>query len=227
MLKKIILPTLLLSLSQATHADTEYKEIKQSHEELLNPYDGKTVTWTGEVTRVINNSTLEMDFDNDGDADMQVRIENARDYSGKKITVTGDITTLYTPPPLRLDDAYIAKPKKTGSTYVNPKQVAKDVLGTYPKKITHNSSTKFLMLELESNDISIRSHLYQIKSALPQLLEKLPDVDTFSFRYQQKGTDYLKYQVKRANIENINFSGMMVADLEGVADIYWILPQLR
>ncbi len=112
------------------------------------------------------------------------------------------------------------------SENATPEEVAKYFTHT-DFQVTHIPSTRYMALTHKPENIYLDGHLLDIKTLLPELLKRYPDVDRFAFLFEKEDMYFLKANFNRDQIKDVVWEQSFVGDLENYAESYWVIPTLR
>ncbi|WOD12774.1 hypothetical protein RPW65_08005 [Pseudomonas sp. NyZ704] len=108
-------------------------------------------------------------------------------------------------------------------------EVVEAVIYDAPAEAYTVSDTKYMAVLFDRDSVTRDYPLLKAKQLMPVLLERYPDVDRFFFAWRNEGTQFLKIQFDRADVQQVNWDVLMVRDgeVQSVSSMYWSVPALR
>jgi len=111
-----------------------------------------------------------------------------------------------------------------------PVEVVESATGKLPTEARIVDSTAYMSVVFQTNSMSTRGHLLDVKRAMRVLLDEYPNIDSFFFGWKHEDNPaqfYMKLNFSRAKAVNGDWLNMMVDEIPSYADDYWLIPALR
>lgn len=103
------------------------------------------------------------------------------------------------------------------------------VTHTVPAQAYAIADTRYLAVITESTSVTRDYPLLQTKNLMPVLLDRYPDIDRFFFAWSKDGSQFLKIQFERNDVQNVNWQHLRVraGEVQKYSSMYWVVPALR
>lgn len=108
-------------------------------------------------------------------------------------------------------------------------EVVEAVIHKAPAKAYTVAETRYLAVITEHANITRDYPLLKAKELMPVLLERYPEIDRFFLAWTNNGSQFLKVEFERSNVQNVRWPILSVksGDVQKVASMYWAVPALR